>query len=355
MKSTSIGVIAVFVLAAMSAVDAKVGFYIFGDSMYDNGMTLYNGVQGAGAEFWPYGETYFKKPAGRYSDGRLIPDFVAEYAGLPFPKPYLLPGLKSYTNGINFASAGACVLVETRPSTINIKMQVDYFRQMVQKMKQQLGEAQATKVLSEAVYLFNIGGNDYVELVKRNINKPALSPSYKKFYMDEILGNLTTHINTIYNEGGRKFAFQNIGPLGCMPSVKFMLGFQGTCAQEPLSLAKMHNANFLAVVKKLQAQLPGFKYTVYDFYTSLYLRVLYGSRYGFQDSQTACCGSGAFNGDFTCQKKGEKFTVCSNPSSYLWFDAGHPTQKADQQFAREFWTGNANIVSPYNLKWLFSN
>ncbi|KAJ8448288.1 hypothetical protein Cgig2_025212 [Carnegiea gigantea] len=304
-KSTSIGVMAVFVLAAMSAVDAEVGFYIFGDSMYDNGMTLYNGVKGAGAQFWPYGETYFKKPAGRYSDGLLIPDFVAEYAGLPFPKPYLLPGLNSYTNGINFASAGACVLVETRPRTINIKMQVDYFRQMVQKMKQQLGEAQATK--------------------------------------------------TIYNEGGRKFAFQNIGPLGCMPSVKFMLGFQGTCAQEPLSLAKMHNANFLAVVKKLQAQLPGFKYTVYDFYTSLYLRVLYGSRYGFQDSQTACCGSGAFNGDFTCQKKGENFTVCSNPSSYLWFDAGHPTQKADAQFAREFWTGNANIVSPYNLKWLFSN
>lgn len=360
MKSSVVVIMAVWCVVFLSPLlpksnaQNKAALYVFGDSLYDGGMTLYNGVKGAGAEFWPYGETYFRKPAGRYSDGRLIPDFIAQYAGLPFPKPYLLPGLNSYTNGINFASAGACVLVETRPQTINIKMQVDYFRQMVQKMKQHVGEAEAKKVLSKAVYMFNIGGNDYVELVQRNLNKPALSPSHKKFYINEILGNLTTHIKTIYKEGGRKFAFQNIGPMGCLPAMKFMLGFAGTCAMEPVALAKMHNAGFLAVVKKLESQLPGFKYTVYDFYSSLYLRVLYGKRYGFTDSLTACCGSGAFNGDFTCQKKGEKFTVCNNPSGHLWFDAGHPTEKADQQFAKEFWIGSSNIVSPYNLKALFN-
>ena len=93
---------------------------------------------------------------------------------------------------------------------------------------------------------------------------------------------LSSHIvkQTIYNQGGRKFAFQNLGPLGCMPSMKYMLNFKGTCAEEPQQLARMHNAAFGSQLKRLQGQLPGFKYSVYDFYTSLYLRVLYGTRYG---------------------------------------------------------------------------
>ena len=65
---------------SLSNAQYKPPLFVFGDSLYDDGMTLYNGVKGAGAEFWPYGETYFKKPAGRYSDGRLIPDFIGTYS-----------------------------------------------------------------------------------------------------------------------------------------------------------------------------------------------------------------------------------------------------------------------------------
>lgn len=57
-------------------VDNHVPLFVFGDSLYDTGMTLYNGVSGAAADHWPFGKTYFKKPAGRYSDVRVIPDFM---------------------------------------------------------------------------------------------------------------------------------------------------------------------------------------------------------------------------------------------------------------------------------------
>lgn len=332
----------------------KPPLFVFGDSLYDDGMTLYNGVKGAGAEFWPYGETYFKKPAGRYSDGRLIPDFIAQFAGLPFLQPYLLPGLTDYTKGINFASAGACVLEELRPQMINLRKQLDYFVQMVEKLKQQVGEAQANKLLSEAVYLFNIGGNDWVTLLQKNVKNLPVSNFKKTNQLNFMIGNLTIHFKTIYNQGGRKFGFQNLGPLGCMPSLKYMLGINGTCAEEPQQLARMYNTAFAALAKRLQGELPGFKYSIYDFYTSLYLRVLYGSQYGFRESQIGCCGSGAYNGDFTCQKKDTSFSVCSDPNDYLWFDAAHPTDKANQGFSKEFWSGGANLVSPYNLQNLFA-
>ncbi|KAK9726854.1 hypothetical protein RND81_05G241800 [Saponaria officinalis] len=167
--------------------------YVFGDSLYDGGMTLFNGIAGAGAEFWPYGETFFQKPVGRFTDGRVIPDFLARYAGLPFPEPYLKPGLTDYSKGINFASAGACVLLELRPETINLKMQINYFLEMIQKLKAQVGEEEATRLLSKAVYLFNIAGNDYVTLFQHNLKK-TISSEKKSSFMNQILGNITIYI-----------------------------------------------------------------------------------------------------------------------------------------------------------------
>ncbi|XP_057535666.1 GDSL esterase/lipase 2-like [Amaranthus tricolor] len=333
----------------------KTPLFVFGDSLFDSGMTLYNGVEGAGAEFWPYGFTFFKKPAGRYSDGRVIPDFIAQLSGLPFfIRPYLLPGLDDYSMGVSFASASACVLVETRPGTINLMTQLYYFDKMVQKLKDQVGEMEGKRLLSKAVYLFNIGGNDYFSLFEENRADLPLSYYQKRNHMNMILGNLTQHINTIYKQGGRKFAFLNMGPMGCMPSMKFMLGYNGTCAEEPLDVARMHNTAFAALASRLEVHLPGFKYTIYDFFTSLHIRVLHGNSFGFKESETACCGNGPFNGGYSCQKKEHSFSVCSSPSDYLWFDAGHPTEKANEQFAKELWEGGPNIVAPYNLQTIFA-
>ncbi|XP_021716585.1 GDSL esterase/lipase 4-like [Chenopodium quinoa] len=337
-------------LFTTSNAQAKTPLFVFGDSLYDGGMTLYNGIEGAGAEFWPYGDTYFKRPAGRYSDGRVIPDFLAQYVGLPFLRPYLQPGLEDFTQGINFASASACVLVETRPGTINLARQMYYFNQMFHRLKLQVGEFEANKIISKAVYLFNIGGNDLFSLFETNREGFPLSPFLKRDYVNQILGNLTNHIYTIYSQGGRKFAFQNVGPIGCMPSMKSMLHYDGSCLEEPLELARMYNAEFATLANRLQYRLPGFKYTIYDFHTSLHIRVLNGNRFGFKESETACCGSGPFNGGFTCQKEGHSFSICSNPADYLWFDAGHTTDRANEQFASEFWLGGPNVVAPYNLQ-----
>lgn len=58
---------------------AAAPFFIFGDSFLDAGNNNYiNTTTLDQANFWPYGETYFKFPSGRFSDGRLISDFIGE-------------------------------------------------------------------------------------------------------------------------------------------------------------------------------------------------------------------------------------------------------------------------------------
>ena len=54
-----------------------VALFIFGDSLVDAGNNNYiNSTTEAQANYGPYGETFFKYPTGRFSNGRIIPDFI---------------------------------------------------------------------------------------------------------------------------------------------------------------------------------------------------------------------------------------------------------------------------------------
>lgn len=55
----------------------QAALFVFGDSVFDVGNNNYiNTFRTAQANIWPYGQTTFKFPTGRNSDGRLIPDFI---------------------------------------------------------------------------------------------------------------------------------------------------------------------------------------------------------------------------------------------------------------------------------------
>jgi hypothetical protein len=64
--------------------------FIFGDSLFDNGNNNYiNTSIGNQANYPPYGQTFFKYPSGRFSDGRMIPDFVGTIFPIFFFKTYV--------------------------------------------------------------------------------------------------------------------------------------------------------------------------------------------------------------------------------------------------------------------------
>ncbi|XWS54491.1 hypothetical protein CRYUN_Cryun10bG0094200 [Craigia yunnanensis] len=228
-----------------------VALFIFGDSLFDPGNNNYiNTTFDFQANFWPYGETFFKYPTGRFSDGRLIPDFIAQFAGLPIIPTYLQPGNHKFTNGVNFASGGAGALVESHQGkVVDLETQIKYFKKVEKSLRQEIGDAEAKKLLSRAVYFISIGGNDYLT---RN------SSASDEEFASMVLGNLTVALKEIYKKGGRKFGFPNMMLLGCLPYMKAQAG--SSCNDEVTAIAKLHNVELPKILNKIENQLEGLKF-----------------------------------------------------------------------------------------------
>ncbi|EOY27364.1 GDSL-motif lipase 2 [Theobroma cacao] len=331
-----------------------VALFILGDSLFDSGNNNYIDTI-ARANFWPYGETFFKYPTGRFSDGRLIPDFIAEYANLPLIQPYLQPGNHQFTYGVNFASAGAGALAETAQGfVIDLKTQLSYFKNVTKMLRQKLGDAEAKTLFSKAVYLINIGANDI--LSPFTTNSSVFQSLSKEEYVGMVIGNITDTIKEIYKKGGRKFGLSNLGALGCIPGMKVLVpGITGSCFEEATELAKLHNAALSKALQELAIKLEGFKYAKHDIYTSSSERTNNPEKYGFKEAEIACCGSGPYRGIDSCGgiRVVTEYELCADPSEYWFFDSGHLTEKAYKQLAELMWSGTPNITGPYNLKALF--
>ncbi|KAK2970479.1 hypothetical protein RJ640_023662 [Escallonia rubra] len=325
--------------------DSKhVPLFIFGDSFFDAGNNNYINTS-ARANFWPYGETFFKYPTGRFCDGRLIPDFIAEYAKLPLIPPYLQPGNHQFGYGANFASAGAGALDETHPGrVINLNTQLTYFKDVEKQLTQKLGDEEATQLLSEAVYLFSIGNNDYGSLVN-------YSGSHDE-YVGMVIGNMTIVIKEVYRQGGRNFGILGVDAVGCVPALRNANGY---CMEELATLVKLHNEALHKILHKLEKQLKGFTYSYFDFYTVSLDMIDNPFKYGLNEGKSACCGLGPYRGINSCggKRRIAEYKLCTNASEYVFFDSGHPTEAANDQIAKLIWSGNRTIAWPYNLKKLF--
>ncbi|OMO65983.1 Lipase, GDSL [Corchorus olitorius] len=335
-----------------------VTFFLFGDSIFDPGNNNYINTT-AQANYKPYGETYIKFPSGRFSDGLLIPDYIAEYAKTPYVLPYLQPGVHDFTYGANFASSGVGALFETHREILNpidLKTQLSYFEDVEKQLRQKLGDEGTKSLLSRAIYLISIGRNDY--LVPFYPNSTIFQTYSKEEYVGMVIGNLTELIKELYEKGGRKFGFVNIEPLGCIPYVKILdQGSNGSCYEEATKLAELHNKALSLALQELESQLEGFKYTHFNFYSSLSERINNPSKYGFNEVKMACCGSGEYRGILSCGGRGgvTDYQVCEYPNEYVFFDAYHLTGKVNQQLAELMWNAtDPNVSGPYNLKTLIN-
>ncbi|PON52867.1 Lipase [Trema orientale] len=345
-------------LPLISPIDFKYpAVFNFGDSNSDTGGLA------AGIAFpvgQPNGQTYFQKPSGRFSDGRLIIDFLVDSMKLPFLNPYLdSVGAPNFQKGCNFATGGSTITQANAASIspFSFGVQVSELVRFKACVLQLLAkDSRLRRVLPsesyfrQGLYTFDVGQNDLdgAFYSKSEDQVVALIPS--------LLSEFETGLKRLYNEGARNFWIHNTGPLGCLPRIIDRFGKdpskldQFGCVTSQNNAANAFNSQLHDLCQKFRGQFPEANVTFVDIFSIKYNLIANYSQFGFKQSIAACCGYGGlplnFDSRIACGEtknlNGSSVTAtpCSNTTEYVNWDGNHYTEAANQYVSSQILTGN---------------
>ncbi|KAJ7534764.1 hypothetical protein O6H91_12G003000 [Diphasiastrum complanatum] len=299
---------------------------IFGDSTVDTGNNN-NLTTLVKCNHLPYGRDFLnQKPTGRFSNGRVVTDFIADKLGIPNPLAYLNSDAKeeNLSQGINFASGASGYYDGTAENfnVIPLSTQLQYFKEYQKKLAAVVGADNAKHLLSNAAYVISTGSNDYVNNYYLNLRLQAEYNGTQ--YQNFIIELASNFVRELYKLGARKIALLSLPPLGCLPSQRFMHGLGKTgCVEFLNTVAQQFNERLQDTLIMMKTSLPGSKLAYLDSYTTLYNVIQNPSKYGFKDSSLGCCGTGRLAVADICLSIDPG--TCQDASNYVFFDSFHPT------------------------------
>ncbi|CAN1271462.1 GDSL esterase/lipase At1g54790 [Linum perenne] len=323
----------------------------FGDSNSDTGGLA------AGVGFpvgFPYGQTYFHKPSGRFSDGRLIVDFLMNDMKLPFLRPYLdSVGAPSFKRGTNFATGGSTIVANAANtfSPFTFGVQVAQFVRFKARVLELLatGNKKLRKYLPEedyfykGLYMFDIGQNDLFFTFIANATEDQVIAS-----IPNLISEFKTGIEKLYNIGARNFWIHNTGPLGCLATVIAKTKSsddldQFGCLASRNRAAAAFNTHLNHLCTNLKSQFPDINLTYVDIYSVKLDLIANYSRYGFKEPIAACCGYGGPPLNFDIRTiNGTMVTSypCKDSYESVNWDGTHYTDAANRFVAQRLISGN---------------
>ncbi|CAN8269353.1 unnamed protein product [Cochlearia groenlandica] len=331
-----IGVLSSFTLAARVSGESPL-LFTFGDSSYDVGNTKFFSSAFDPATTWPYGDSV-DFPTGRWSDGNIVPDFIGRLIGNGEPAPPVLDSKSDLSRGASFAISGATVL-GSQSNTMSFGQQITKFTELHKQW--------SDKERSEAIYMINIGSDDYLNFAKAHPNANVVE---QITHVGTVLQKLSRDLMSLYRSGGaRKLAVQNLGPLGCLPIVRQEFKTGESCMEMVNFMVKTHNERLSNLLFAMTVAYHKLQYSLFDFNKEILKRINEPSQYGYTDTTTSCCGTGWGNA-FGCGYANVHSKLCSYQDSFLFFDGRHNTEKTDEDIAKLFYTGDKHVVSPMNIR-----
>ncbi|KAK8526392.1 hypothetical protein V6N13_017430 [Hibiscus sabdariffa] len=308
----------------------------FGDSNSDTG-----GLSAAfGQAPPPNGLSYFGSPAGRYCDGRLLIDFIAESLGLPYLSAFLDSVGTNFSHGANFATAASTIRPQNitlsrggfSPISLNVQFyEFNDFHKRSQVVRKRGGVFETLmpkkEHFSSALYTFDIGQNDLTAGYFSN-----MSTDQVKAYVPDVLNQFQTIIQA--------------GPVGCLPYMMDRIPVLASqidvhgCATPFNDVAQFFNQGLKKTVERLRKDLVDAAITYVDVYSLKYSLISQGRKHGFKKPLRSCCGHGGkynYNKNLGCGAKVNKHgkevwvgAACEDPSSAVIWDGIHFTQAANK-------------------------
>ncbi|CAH2069261.1 unnamed protein product [Thlaspi arvense] len=331
--------------------------YNFGDSNSDTG-----GFWAAfPAQSGPWGMTYFKKPVGRASDGRLIIDFLAESLGMPFLSPYLQSIGSDFRQGANFATLASTVLLPNTslfvtgvsPFSLAIQLnQMKHFKVKADELNRAGGLhiLPPSNVFGKSLYTFYIGQNDFTS------NLASTGVDRVKQYLPQVIGQIAGTIKEIHGIGGRTFLVLNLAPVGCYPAI--LTGYthnvsdldQFGCLISVNKAVKYYNALLKKTLSETRTELKNTTIIYLDTHKVLLDLFQHPKSYGMKHGTKACCGYGGrpynFDQKLFCgnTKVIGNSTVtakaCRDPHNYVSWDGIHATEAANHRISMAILDGS---------------